>query len=220
MLVTAAGPLFGLSAILTFACVASTLAQEERAPQPRAGAAAPQAQGGNPSPARVRPPAPPANSLAEPGRPGWSVDARNGCWVWNAHPQPGETVSWSGACPRGPAQGQGQGEWRWTEGGQPRVQRFSGTRREGRMEGRGTYTWANGARYEGEYRDDRRHGRGTQTWANGYRYEGEWRDGRADGYGEYYDAASGIWYRGQWTGGCHRGANGRAAIDRPLSECP
>jgi hypothetical protein len=68
-------------------------------------------------PAQPRPAPPPAESRAEPGRPGWKVDARNGCWVWNADPQPGETVTWSGRCPRGPAQGQGRGEWRWTEGG-------------------------------------------------------------------------------------------------------
>lgn len=193
--------------------------------------------------APARPAPPPAESLAAPGRPGWMVAARNGCWVWNAFPSPGASVTWSGGCPRGPAQGQGQVEWRRMENGQPRVDRFTGTLREGRMEGRGTYTradgdryegeWrdgrmngrgtrtsADGGRYEGEYRDGRLHGRGTITWANGDRYEGEWRDDRADGYGEYYIAAQRHWYRGPWTGGCYRGADGRAAIGRPLAECP
>lgn len=174
-----------------------------------------------PPPARPRPAPPAPESVAQPGRPGWTVDSRNGCWVWNPNPQPSETVTWSGACPRGPAEGQGAGEWRYTENGQPRVARFSGPRREGRMEGRGTYTDANGNRYEGEWRDGRRHGRGTQTWPNGSRYEGEWRDDRPDGYGEGYNAAQRAWFRGTWVGGCHRGADGRrAAVVRPLSECP
>jgi hypothetical protein len=31
----------------------------------------------------ARPPAPPEAERAVPGRPGWSVAADSGCWIWN-----------------------------------------------------------------------------------------------------------------------------------------
>ncbi len=170
--------------------------------------------------AQARPAPPPPGSLAEPGRPGWTVDARSGCWLWNAMPQPGETVRWSGACPRGPAEGEGAGEWRVADGGTAWVASFSGTLREGRMHGQGSYRWANGNRYEGEWRDGlgeprgtftvadgtsyegefragRPHGRATQTWPSGDRYEGEFRDGRRHGQGTL-TFADGRRYAGEW----------------------
>lgn len=149
--------------------------------------------------AQSRPAPPLPENLAEPFRPGWVVDARNGCWIWNSNPQPGETVTWSGPCPRGPAQGEGQGEWR----GQG-VSRFAGTLREGRLDGRGTVTWPNGNRYEGEWLDGRQEGRGTYTWANGSRYAGEWRDGRRSGPGTMI-FPNGDRYEGAWRDGRRNG---------------
>jgi hypothetical protein len=37
------------------------------------------------------------------------ADPNNGCKVWNTHPLPDETVSWSGACVNGLAQGPSKG---------------------------------------------------------------------------------------------------------------
>jgi hypothetical protein len=53
-----------------------------------------------PSPlyAQMRPAAPPVDIQAAPGHPGWSVDSRMGCWVWNGQPALNETVTWSGSC--------------------------------------------------------------------------------------------------------------------------
>lgn len=176
-----------------------------------------------------RPPAPPSDQIATPGRPGWTVDARNGCWVWNPNPQPGEAVTWSGRCPRGPAEGNGRGEWRWTAEGRAQVETFSGALRNGRLEGRGVVTWPNGNRYDGEWRDGRQHGRGVLTGPNGNRYDGEWRDDRQNGRGVFtwpdgsrsdgewrdgrpdgsgtYTTSAGI-YTGTWVGGCFRDASG------------
>jgi len=240
--------------------------------------------------AQQRPrPAPPAtDQIAAPGRPGWTVDATNGCWVWNANPHAGEIVRWQGGCPRGPAEGQGRGEWRWTENGAAQVSTQIGSLRNGRLEGHGVVTWPTGSRYEGEWRDGRQHGRGVFTGADGSRHEGEYRDGRRNGHGvstssngtrhegEYRDGlqdgrgvetfASGSRYEGDyragryhgrgvmtyadgnrydgeyrdnrpdgfgtyttsngtyagtWAGGCFRDRQGnRAAIGRPLAECP
>jgi hypothetical protein len=160
--------------------------------------------------------------------------------VWNANPQPGETVQWSGGCTGGMASGSGTLEWRYQENGEPRVARYAGAMRDGRrngrgvltdanaryegefrdgrQNGRGVLTWAIGDRYEGEFRDGRQNGRGVLTWAIGDRYEGEFRDGHADGYGEGYIA--GTWYRGTWVGGCFRLQNGGSAtIGRTAAEC-
>jgi hypothetical protein len=37
----------------------------------------------------------------------WIADTSVGCQVWNPHPQPNETIWWSGACANGLAQGRG-----------------------------------------------------------------------------------------------------------------
>lgn len=135
------------------------------------------------TPPRSRPAPPAPDALAQPGRPGWVVDARSGCWVWAAEPPPGVTVSWIGACPHGPASGTGTVEWRRMAEGLTWIQRYVGALREGRGEGRGTTTHPNGDRYEGEFREGREQGRGLFTWANGSRYEGEFRDGQPSGRG-------------------------------------
>ena len=239
---------------------------------------------------RPRPAPPPAESVAQPGRPGWMVDARNGCWVWKHMSRPAETARWQGACPSGPAEGEGTLEWRYNSGNQAKMDTYRGPMRNGRMNGYGIYIvdgvgrlesnlvddrahgfgrWigTDGEGYEGEWRDGRRSGRGIQTWPNGNRYEGAWRDGRENGHGTLtrangnryqgefrdgringqgvftyadgtryegafrddrpdglgagYSPATGLWYRGNWSGGCFRGADGaRWSILRPLSECP
>lgn len=38
---------------------------------------------------------------------------------------------------------------------------------QGRMEGRGTFTWRDGSIYEGEYRNNRKHGRGKYISSEG-----------------------------------------------------
>lgn len=133
----------------------------------------------------ARPPLPPPDVRAAPGKPGWSVDERTGCWVWNASPRLDQTVQWSEGCsPVGRATGRGILEWR-TDG---KVSRYEGDIRYGELNGRGTLTAPNGDRYEGEFRDGKRHGRGVLTWGDGERYEGEFRDDRMHGHGVYVEA--------------------------------
>ncbi len=53
----------------------------------------------------------------EQGR--WQQSENNpSCSVWNAHPNPIETVTWSGACGDGKAQGRGTQVWRYSENGE------------------------------------------------------------------------------------------------------
>jgi hypothetical protein len=159
-----------------------------------------------------RPPAPPEGARAVYGRAGWSVDAATGCWIWNASPQPNETVTWSGACDAtGRATGRGVLEWRY-EG---KVSRYEGEMRDGQAHGHGAYAHAGGERYQGEFRHDLYHGQGALSFTDGRRYEGGFRFGRFDGDGvmAYPD---GNRYQGQWRDGQFHGqgryawANGNA----------
>ncbi len=44
---------------------------------------------------------------------------------------------------------------------------------EGRMEGQGSFDYANGNRYDGQFLDNKRHGKGTLLWARGEKYTGD-----------------------------------------------
>ncbi len=151
--------------------------------------------------AASRPPAPPADEQASPDHPGWSVDPRSGCWLWNPFPKPNETVSWSGGCDAaGPATGSGVLEWRQGGG----WQRYEAPLRFGKLSGKGKLTSSNGSRYEGEWRDGEKNGQGLFVQGDGGRYEGMWKDGSYDGVGAA-TYASGDRYEGDWRGGRREG---------------
>ena len=132
----------------------------------------------------------------EPLGPDWIVTENQLCQVHNPHPEPGETVTWSGGCVDGTAHGEGRLVW-WRIGG---TNRYVGEMRGGKRHGQGTYIAGNGALYEGEWHDSNRHGQGIMTWANGDRYEGEWRDGKPHSQGTM-TWTSGTHYEGEF----HRG---------------
>jgi hypothetical protein len=169
---------------------------------------------------------------------GWIADSSTGCRVYNPHPQPNESITWSGACGNGLAQGRGL--LKWFEGGKLSAT-FDVEYRDGKMEGHGIATFANGDRFEGEYRDDKRNGhgkevnfdgqrfegefrdgkkngRGRESWSDGASYEGNWRNGKPDGLGKYI--ADGETFEGTWIDGCFKKGSQRAAIARPLNSCP
>lgn len=113
-------------------------------------------------------------AVAQQAPPGWIADARTGCKVWNSYPEPNETISWSGACANGLAQG--SGVLQWFASGKP-GSKYSGDYSDGKMYGRGIVTFANGNRYDGEWRDNKAHGQGTKTETNGQVYAGVWSKG-------------------------------------------
>jgi hypothetical protein len=123
----------------------------------------------------------------------WTADA-NGCKVWNLHPKPDETVSWTGACKAGIAEGPGVVQW--MEGDAPGT-RFEGTLVAGRESGAGTLEFQNGARFEGRFVDGTRSGKGVMTWPNGDRFQGEFRNNRREGKGTMI-TSSGYRYEGEW----------------------
>ena len=179
-----------------------------------------------------------APRAAQAAEPGWVTDKRAGCKVWDRDPDPKDTITWSGRCQNGMAQGPGVVEWlednvvavrtegEWRDGklvGNGVLIFASGNRYEGEFvdglrSGRGVYKWHNGDRFEGEYRDNTRNGHGVETFANGNRYDGEFRNGKPNGHG-VYTLASGEVFDGIWMNGCYERDNRWAAVGVDAAAC-
>jgi hypothetical protein len=131
---------------------------------------------------------------------GWIAD-KSGCKIANPNPKPGETVTWSGACANGFAQGQGVVQW--YENGKPGVT-YEGRVARGAASGQGKLTMPDGATYEGGWLDGKQEGSGKYSAPGGVRYEGEWKDGAPNGRGIMHSASGevmdGIWKSGAYVG--------------------
>ena len=112
------------------------------------------------------------------------LDNNPSCAVWNAYPEPNDSVTWSGACVDGKAQGIGIEVWRFLEDGEWQESKYSGEMKGGKAHGRGVDEWADGGRFEGEYKDGEWHGPGVYMDANGDECAGVWRDGKLLGGGK------------------------------------
>ena len=121
---------------------------------------------------------------AEPPRADWVADS-HGCKVANPQPQPIETITWSGHCKDGFADGAGTVAW-FSEGKVNGI--TSGTFKEGKLTGKGYVTlphavypgvnagkrnvdvrrtWPFGSRLEGEFHENQLIGDGIITTPNG-----------------------------------------------------
>ncbi|MGB6055619.1 MAG: hypothetical protein WBG17_10305 [Burkholderiaceae bacterium] len=149
----------------------------------------------------------------------WVLD-QNGCKLWNPNPLPGETITWSGACEDGYAEGDGVAQWfvdgvpgssytGSTRAGKSHGRGFSKYRNgnsyegdfvDGKADGKGVFIWADGARYEGDYVGGVRTGKGVYTWTNGDRYEGDYVGGERTGKG-VYTWTNGDRYEGDYVNG-------------------
>ncbi len=134
------------------------------------------------------------------------------CSVWNAGLQAKSTVTWSGACVNGKAQGRGAQVGWHLENEEWKGSKYTTEMKDGKAHGRGVLVFANGNRsdrYEGDWKDGKRHGRGVKVWANGDRYEGEFRDGNRTGRGVLVWGPYGKWaggrYEGDWKDGKRTG---------------
>lgn len=152
--------------------------------------------------------------------PGWIADAK-GCKTWNAEPRPNETVSWSGECVGGYANGPGFDQWYEDGALGPR---YEGTKYKGKFVGYVEATWptgmkdrfqasddgkafgwaqiqyANGDRWEGEIKDGKRSGLGRIVRANGSYYEGSFKDDQYNGLGALHYSTGTVW-EGNFTMG-------------------
>ncbi len=88
----------------------------------------------------------------------WLLETEAGCRMWDWHPDPDDKAQWKGACRAG--QPDGEGQVQWYEHGRP-IDRFAGTYRDGKREGRGEYTWNDSVRFEGSYSNDLPQGQGV-----------------------------------------------------------
>jgi hypothetical protein len=86
---------------------------------------------------------------------GWIADSSVGCQVWNPHPQPNESIRWSGACPNGFAHGRGAAQW--FQNNVP-FETDEDEWRAGRQIGYATQLWPCGC-YDRELVDAEPHGR-------------------------------------------------------------
>jgi hypothetical protein len=150
-------------------------------------------------------------AIAEPG--GWIGDTGAGCQIWNPHPQPNESVHWSGPCVNGFAQGRGAAQW--FRNSLP-LETDEGEWHAGRQAGYGTQVWSSG-HYEGELMDGEPHGHGLMV-VQGARYEGDFRDGKPNGDGTLTNGNGS--FHGTWTNGCFREGSRKASFGVPPSACP
>ena len=127
-------------------------------------------------------------------------DTVEGCQVWNDTPETNETLSWSGECIDGKANGKGTLVFTHDHEGQPRSSRYVGEVEAGLINGYGTFYDADGNRYQGIWSAGRPNGYGTRLGSNGHRYEGYFKDGLPHGTGIYY-WANGDRYEGRFEGG-------------------
>jgi hypothetical protein len=119
-----------------------------------------------------------ASPAARPDQDGWTK-TDSGCFVWDQDVQANETASWEGDCTSGFAEGAGTEVLR----ANGNVARYEGTMHNGKHDGRGVETWANGIRYVGNFRDGKISGHGVKTWADGDRYDGDFWNGNFNGHG-------------------------------------
>ena len=140
------------------------------------------------------------------------VDPKNGCKVWNPHPQSDETVNWIGSCVNGLAQG--PGTLQWLDKDKP-YEKDQGEWNKGLQFGRGTQVWTSGS-YDGVLRNGEPNGQGVLTLSSA-RYEGEFRNGKPNGAGIVTNL-QGV-FRGKWKDGCLIGDKRRIAFGVSSSGC-
>ena len=143
----------------------------------------------------------------------WIADGKTGCRVWNPNPTAKESVSWSGSCKAGLADGAGVVQW--LREGLP-FERDEGQWQAGRQVGVGVQIWPTG-RYEGEVKDGMPHGHGRLIVGDA-RYEGKFTAGKPDGAGILTNA-QGV-FEGSWKRGCFRDGRRRASLGVDLASCP
>jgi len=137
-----------------------------------------------------------------------TIADKNGCKVYNPMPQEQETISWSGSCRNGFADGTGTLDW--FIGGQLE-ERYEGELKMGWADGEGTYVSRRGVRYKGQWKDSLQDGKGIIQNPDGSVYEGEWKKGKPNGWG-VYRAPNGEVLEGEWVDGEFKSESGSRRI--------
>ncbi len=143
----------------------------------------------------------------------WIADQNAHCKVWDSYPSPGHSITWTGECAGGLAQG--HGTLQWFNDGKP-GERDEGEFKDGKQHGRGVRVFSNGARYEGDFKDGKREGHGVEVYADGSRYDGEWKDNTFEGHG-VGTVANGNRFEGEFHAGKPNGQGAYTAKNGTVS---
>jgi hypothetical protein len=114
------------------------------------------------------------------------IQTKEGCKVYNPRPQKNETITWTGKCADGYANG--GGTLTWFKSGKQN-QQYTGHMKRGIPNGNGKYSFAGGAIHEGIYVHGKMEGAGqiVERGKNDsvyYFYTGEFKNDSPDGYGK------------------------------------
>lgn len=171
-------------------------------------------------------------AIAQDG--GVPIQDQNGCNGWNAKPQPGDTIRWSGSCKEGWLEGSGTLEW--FENGQ-----LSSVMQTTMLRGRATgFTKLShlrakfavegefvngkphgygesrnveaGEHYVGEFWEGQRHGMGTVVLADGERQEGQFKFGQLNGFA-VITSPNGVRMKGIASNGALNGPGSQFFVD-------
>jgi hypothetical protein len=105
----------------------------------------------------------------------WTHTQKPNCDVWNESPQPKETVTWTGSCRDGRAQGQGIETW-YSDGKMTSI--HTGLLTDGKGgEGYTTIKDVNGSSYDGNLKASAPDGPGTLKDPEGNVLRGQWKSG-------------------------------------------
>ena len=107
------------------------------------------------------------------------VTGQAGCYVWNPNLQPDETVTWTGGCSMGRAQG--QGKLKWVYDGGEKTSESTGSLTDGKMHGQWVTRYAEGDVLEGPYVEGKMHGQWVWRLADGGVREGPYVGGKRHG---------------------------------------
>jgi hypothetical protein len=129
----------------------------------------------------------------------WIADKR-GCKVANTFPRAGETITWSGSCKDGFADGHGIVQW-FLDGKED--DRYEGDLKMGWAEGHGVLSKSDGGKYSGEWKHSIQEGNGRYEAPDGSFYDGEWKNGKPHGQGQYR-RPDGKVFIGEWVDGVYQ----------------
>ncbi len=108
------------------------------------------------------------------------TSSNNNCKIHNPAPNDNESVTWSGNCKDGYADGDGVTTW-YVDNKVFEID--TGNNIKGKLNGFVTMEVKGDFIYKGEVVDDDFQGVGTMTWENGSSYSGNWHNGLWNGYG-------------------------------------
>ena len=102
-----------------------------------------------------------------------------GCYVRNGSLSPDATVTWTGTCSAGRAQGEGTLKWVWEDG--EKTSESTGSLTDGKRHGPWVLRFEDGGVQEGPYVDGKKHGPWVSRLADGGVQEGPFVDGKRHG---------------------------------------